>query len=501
MAPGPRPSQSKHALLARVLTGPSRDQEQRFADSFVVGRGPACEFRVLDEAVAPAHLQVVYSRSSWWLRDLSGTAGVFVRGERVNFGPLPPDGGVGLWKGGPRLSLTLAGPDGAERDRALAPPSAAPSRAEPTERDLELRFLRPVAPGEKLGRETAFFRQAIARARVRSSRKYQMAIGAAALLLLGAAAVIGYQLKRLRDLRATAEQLFYAAKAVELQTEQLEDLVLAHADPKLVSDLRDRQSKMRGLRDQYDTFVRDLDIYQKRSPRERVMLRVARAFGECEANVPEGFLAEVQRHVDRQLRAGNLGPALRRAKEKGYALAIGRAFGQANLPPQYYFMALQESGFDERAVGPPTRYGHAKGMWQFIAVTANRYGLKVGPLYLEPVYDPQDERFEWRKATAAAARYVRDLHATEAQGSGLLVMACYNWGENKVRDLIATMPENPRERNFWRLLQNPHLPHETYEYVLSIFSAAVICEDPQLFGASVDCPPRFEESNPTAAVR
>ena len=496
MPSGSRPSLSRRALLARVLTGTSREPEHRFTDSFVVGRDPGCEFQVLNPEVAPRHLLVVYSRSSWWLRDLSGTAGVFVQGERVNFGPLPPGGEVELGKGGPRLSLTLV-----PAPSASVPSSRAGARAEPTEQELERRFLRPIAPGEKLGKETAFFRRALAHAGKRSSRKYQVAIAAAALLLLGAGAVIGYQLKRLHDLKATAERLFYAAKVVELQTEQLEERVLANADPRQVAELRDRHAKMKGLRDEYDAFVRDLDVYQKRSPREQVMLRVARAFGECEANVPEGFLAEVQRRVDRWRSTGKLGQALRRARENGYAAAIAHAFGQANLPPQYLFMALQESGFDERAVGPPTRYGHAKGMWQFISVTASRYGLKVGPRYLEPVYDPKDERFEWRKATAAAARYVKDLHATEAQGSGLLVMACYNWGEIKVQDLIASMPENPRERNFWRLLQHPRLPRETYDYVLSIFSAAVICEDPPLFGVSVDCPPRYEETTPAAGGR
>jgi hypothetical protein len=53
------------------------------------------------------------------------------------------------------------------------------------------------------------------------------------------------------------------------------------------------------------------------------------------------------------------------------------------------------------------------------------------------------------------------------------------------------MPENPRERNFWRLLKNQQIPRETYDYVFSIFSAAVIGENPKLFG--------FDFENPLAA--
>jgi hypothetical protein len=126
-------------------------------------------------------------------------------------------------------------------------------------------------------------------------------------------------------------------------------------------------------------------------------------------------------------------------------------------------------------------------MWQFISLTGNRYGLRIGPLYDQAVYDPQDDRFDWEKATSAAAKYIKDLHATDAQASGLLAMASYNWGEHNIRNIIVSMPESPEERNFWRLLAYKKIPVETYDYVLSIFSAAVICENPRLFGFDVEC--------------
>ena len=56
------------------------------------------------------------------------------------------------------------------------------------------------------------------------------------------------------------------------------------------------------------------------------------------------------------------------------------------------------------------------------------------------------------------------------------------------------MPQNPRDRNFWRLTSKyrRRIPNETYDYVFSIFSAAVIGENPRLFGYDFD--------NPLAAV-
>jgi hypothetical protein len=94
------------------------------------------------------------------------------------------------------------------------------------------------------------------------------------------------------------------------------------------------------------------------------------------------------------------------------------------------------------------------------------------------------------KATAAAARYIRDIYESEAQASGLLVIASYNWGERKVRELLQKMPQNPHERNFWELLKlyKKEIPRETYNYVFYIVSAAVICEKPQLFGFGFENP-------------
>ncbi|MEP6592752.1 MAG: forkhead-associated protein, partial [Acidobacteriota bacterium] len=54
------------------------------------------------------------------------------------------------------------------------------------------------------------------------------------------------------------------------------------------------------------------------------------------------------------------------------------------------------------------------------------------------------------------------------------------------------MPPNPRERNFWQLLAHyrSDVPPETYDYVFNIVSAAVIGENPRLFGIDLDNPLR-----------
>jgi hypothetical protein len=55
------------------------------------------------------------------------------------------------------------------------------------------------------------------------------------------------------------------------------------------------------------------------------------------------------------------------------------------------------------------------------------------------------------------------------------------------------MPQNPRQRNFWKFLAQyrEQIPPQTYEYVFSIVSAAVIGENPRLFGFPFDNPLAF----------
>ena len=161
---------------------------------------------------------------------------------------------------------------------------------------------------------------------------------------------------------------------------------------------------------------------------------------------------------------------------------------------------MQESTFDPFASGPPTTYGIAKGMWQFIPATAKQYGLDGRAARPVPRPDPLDDRHDWQKATRAAARYIKFIYSTDAQASGLLVMASYNWGEQRVIRLVrshaAPTRRNATSGSCWRST-GTECRQETYDYVFSIVSAAVIGENPRLFGFPFDNPLAFAEVEPT----
>lgn len=134
------------------------------------------------------------------------------------------------------------------------------------------------------------------------------------------------------------------------------------------------------------------------------------------------------------------------------------------LPEDLAFMAMIESGFDPLAV---SRAG-AKGLWQFMAVTARRYGLRVDQWV--------DERLDPEKSTAAAAAYLRDLYTLF--GSWTLAQAAYNAGEVKVARAIRLAGST----DFWMLVRTNLLRRETKDFVPQIHAATLIGRDPDRYG-------------------
>jgi hypothetical protein len=336
-----------------------------------------------------------------------------------------------------------------------------------------------------------YVRRAFAAVQKKQKRSYRLIITLVLLLAVGAGAYAFYEYRQLQKQRAVAEDLFYTMKSLDLDIANLEQAVAVSGSPQQVQMVQQDSRRRREMQRAYDQYLATLHVYdRKMTEQQRIMLRVARIFGECELDMPPDFEAEVNKYVGYWQHSDRLASAIRTAQQNGYVDKISKELLAQDLPPQFFYLALQESNFDPYISGPMTRKGIAKGMWQFVPETAIKYGLRVGPLSDLRRPDPSDERDQFEKATKAAARYLKDLYATDAQASGILVMACYNWGETQVLPLVRSMPANPRERNFWRLLAHhrDQIPKETYDYVFYIFSAAVIGENPRLFGFDFDNP-------------
>lgn len=150
-----------------------------------------------------------------------------------------------------------------------------------------------------------------------------------------------------------------------------------------------------------------------------------------------------------------------------YLEMIRAVFRSHGLPEELAYVAMIESGFNPLAV---SRAG-AKGLWQFMAPTARRYGLQVDRWV--------DERLDPEKSTVAAARYLRDLF--EQFGSWFLAKAAYNAGELKVARAIVRSGTT----DFWSLTRSRILREETKRFVPSILAAMVIGQNPERYGFEI----------------
>jgi hypothetical protein len=178
---------------------------------------------------------------------------------------------------------------------------------------------------------------------------------------------------------------------------------------------------------------------------------------------------EVHKQVERYLSVeGPRGLEQWLGRSGRYLKMIQSVLRDHGLPEDLFVTVLIESGFNPAAA---SRAG-AKGLWQLMAATARRYGLRVDPWV--------DERLDPEKSTRAAARYLRDLYTTF--GSWPLAHAAYNAGEGRLRHAI----DSVRTTDFWELWRSAFLPDETKNFVVAVQAAALIFQNPALYGVSVD---------------
>ncbi|MGH7496381.1 MAG: FHA domain-containing protein [bacterium] len=455
-----------------------------FTHAFRIGRDESCQVRLQDFLVSRFHAEIVFENGQWWLKDLNSRNGTYRSGVKVERAVI--DGRMELKLGldGPAVSL--------EPEVTAAQPL--PRTSDPSVTQYIRRYFEDKIT-EGMGQHTIMMRQAFQHIKKRHSRRYVAAIAAISVLLLCVGVFAWYKHRQLVKQQTLARDIFYEMKDLELMLASFERVVVSSRDEHLRAEMAKYRTKREELKQNYDHFVDELGIYKKNmSEDERLIFRIARIWGECEVDMPEGFVQEVRSYIRRWQSTDRLKKAVRRAEENGFAPRIAAAMLAQHMPPQFFYLALQESDFNVKRCGPMTKYGIAKGMWQFIPSTAVSYGLRTGPLVQLSQADPKDDRHDFEKSTQAAARYLRYIYDTDAQASGLLVIASYNWGEHRIIDLLEKMPANPRERNFWKFLESyrTSLPQQTYDYVFYIFSAAVIGEHPRLFGFEFNNPLGFE---------
>ncbi len=152
------------------------------------------------------------------------------------------------------------------------------------------------------------------------------------------------------------------------------------------------------------------------------------------------------------------------ARSGKYLPMFKAEFREAGLPEDLAYLAMIESGFNQRAYSR----SRAVGLWQFMKGTGKQYHLKIDRYV--------DERRHAEKSTKAAAAYLGDLYADF--GDWHLTVAAYNGGPGKIRRGM----KRYKTDNFWSLAQHRYLRLETKRYVPKLIAAILIAKEPEKYG-------------------
>lgn len=154
-----------------------------------------------------------------------------------------------------------------------------------------------------------------------------------------------------------------------------------------------------------------------------------------------------------------------------YFPLIDKIFTEYNLPVELKYVTIVESALQLRV---RSNVG-AAGIWQFMPATARLLKLTIN--------DKLDQRLDPVLATHAAARYFQILYGMFGDWS--LVIAAYNCGEYKVKDLL----ENTNAKDFWELKK--YLPRQTQLFIPAFIGASYMMQ----FYGEHDIIPEIESLN------
>ncbi|MDO9305568.1 MAG: transglycosylase SLT domain-containing protein [Sulfuricurvum sp.] len=140
---------------------------------------------------------------------------------------------------------------------------------------------------------------------------------------------------------------------------------------------------------------------------------------------------------------------------------LSSLIAQSDLPAEFLFIVLAESGLDTLA----TSSKGASGLWQFMPETGKIHGLAITQYV--------DERRDHIKSTRAAISYLSQLH--RQFGKWYLAIIAYNCGDGKLASAIRKARSNDLQ-----VLASPtkgYIPAESRRYIRRIIALALLASD------------------------
>jgi membrane-bound lytic murein transglycosylase D len=151
-------------------------------------------------------------------------------------------------------------------------------------------------------------------------------------------------------------------------------------------------------------------------------------------------------------------------RSKQYLPMIQQELKAAGLPLDLAYLAMIESGFNQRACSS----AQAIGLWQFMSETGKQYDLRIDSYV--------DERRHAEKSTKAAVAMLGDLY--HEFGDWNLAVAAYNAGSGR----IGMGLKKYNASTFWDLAREQYLSLETIRYVPQLMAAIIIAKNPEQYG-------------------
>ena len=145
---------------------------------------------------------------------------------------------------------------------------------------------------------------------------------------------------------------------------------------------------------------------------------------------------------------------------KQVAALVEPMMKQYNLPPDFVYLCIAESGMQPNAVSPTG----AVGLWQFLESTGEKFGLEIN--------GEVDERMNFEKSTEAACKYL--LEAKEIFGNWTLAAASFNMGTDGLQNVL----QKQLVSNYYDLYTN----RETARYIFRILALKIVLQHAEEYG-------------------
>lgn len=438
-----------------------QSQQRPFAGSrLTIGRGEQADLCLRDTGLSRIHASLHREAQRVWVLDEGSTNGTFVNGQRVTASGAPLKDGDQISLGDTtKISLRF----GAQKQAAAQQGTAKPSAPEQATASL------PLVP---------------------------LTIAAAVVIgILAAVAAGAWYIRKGKTAPNVVQNVTPAPTLPPMETPVPTSSLPAMVETTAIEETADsaisglvltekKASEIGNVQSSvllYRQMSEEAQIYFINKKAQEIALKV----GNRPAVFPDEAISIIKYWLDAYVRRiGNGNTRLwgedlhfmfKRARTT-FTPYIIRAFKAHGAPPVVgVYLPVIETEYRNIATN---NFAGAAGLFQFLGATAEGYGV------------PASERTNIEKMAPAAAKYINDRlseFGADAVGVGLSI-AGYNRSPDSVRrDLHDVIDSNNKDRSFWILVKNKaKLDHwfqrENINYVPRFFAAAIIGENPAVFG-------------------